>query len=85
MKETTVHTIITTVEIPAKIQFPTTAPGERTLRIMTLCRIGGRTIATRTEEKLPSGVKSLRRKSKDIETKQIAKERDECGDHRNQK
>ena len=74
MKETTVHTIITTVEIPAKIQFPTTAPGERTLRIMTLCRIGGRTIATRTEEKLPSGVKSPRRKSKDIETKQIAKE-----------
>ena len=85
IKDTAVQTTIMTAEIPARIQFSTIVTGASTLCIMILCRIGGRTIPTSTKEKLPSGVKSLKRKDKDIETKKIAKERDKCGDHRNQK
>lgn len=80
VKDTAVHTTITTLEIPARIQFITITPGGRTLRIKTLCRMGGITIPTSTNEKLPTVVKAPKSsRSKDIEPQQVAKKRQQSG------
>ena len=52
-----------------------------TFPIITLCKIGGSTIATRTDEKLPTAVKILTDpgmivRAKDIEPEQVAEERE---------